>query len=102
VKPAKTYKKVTPEQMPAFVELRDVLKNFSEAPTPENLQTAVFEIGKRHPTVFPGLRDWFQALYQVLLGQDQGPRMGSFIALYGLSESTVLLDRAIAGENLAA
>ena len=102
VVPAKVYKKITPEQMPAFTELRDALKGFTGEATPENLQTLVFEIGKRHPEVFPSLRDWFQAQYQVLLGQDQGPRMGSFIALYGMSESTALLDRAIAGENLAA
>ena len=102
VVPAKVYKKITPEQMPAFSELRDALKGFTGEATPENLQTLVFEIGKRHPEVFPSLRDWFQAQYQVLLGQDQGPRMGSFIALYGMSESTALLDRAIAGENLAA
>ena len=46
-----------------------------------DLQTEVYEIGKRHP--FPELRAWFKALYEVLLGQDQGPRFGSFIALYG-------------------
>ena len=101
VKPAKVYKKATPEQMPAFVDLRDLLVSFTGEPTPENLQTAVFEIGKKYPSVFPSLRDWFQALYQVLLGQHQGPRMGSFIALYGLKESVALLNRAIAGEDLA-
>ncbi len=101
VKPAKVYKKIAPEQMPAFQELRVELASFTQAPTPENLQTLVFEVGKHHPTMFVSLRDWFQALYQVLLGQDQGPRMGSFIALYGVKETIALLDRAIAGENLA-
>ncbi len=101
VKPAKTYKKITTEQMPAFTDLRDALKNFAGDPTPEALQTEVFEVGKKHPTVFVSLRDWFQALYQVLLGQDQGPRMGSFIALYGVKESIALLERAIAGDDLA-
>jgi lysyl-tRNA synthetase, class I len=101
VKPAKVYRKIAPAQMPAFTDLRDALKNFADAPTPEILQTEVFEVGKRHPTIFASLRDWFQALYQVLLGQDQGPRMGSFIALYGVKESIALLDRAIAGEDLA-
>ena len=47
------------------------------------------------------LRDWFKALYQILLGQEQGPRMGSFIALYGVPESIRLIDRALAGESLA-
>ena len=79
--------------------------SFSEStiePTPENLQTAVFDVGKKYPGEFASLRDWFQALHQVLLGQDQGPRMGSFIAIYGVKESVALLDRAIAGDNLAA
>ena len=50
----------------------------------EAIQTVVYEVGKRHP--FPDLKSWFKALYEVLLGQSQGPRMGSFIALYGLRE----------------
>ncbi|MCH9000165.1 MAG: hypothetical protein IID48_18145, partial [Proteobacteria bacterium] len=43
----------------------------------------------------------FKALYEILLGQEQGPRMGSFMSLYGLEESRVLLRRALAGEDLA-
>jgi lysyl-tRNA synthetase class 1 len=101
VVPAKKYRKITDAEMPAFVALRDDLKAFTGDATPENLQTLAFEVGKKFPEVFPSLRDWFQAMYQVLLGQDQGPRMGSFIAIYGVKESIALLDRAIAGENLA-
>ena len=48
------------------------------------------------------LRDWFRALYEVLLGQSEGPRMGSFIALYGLAETIALIDRALAGEGVDA
>jgi lysyl-tRNA synthetase class 1 len=66
----------------------------------EDIQTAVYEVGKRHD--FEPLRDWFKALYQVLLGQDQGPRFGSFVALYGLTESIALINRALRGEDLAA
>jgi lysyl-tRNA synthetase class 1 len=44
----------------------------------------------------------FRALYEILLGQTQGPRMGSFIALYGQAESVALIRRAIAGEDLGA
>ena len=61
----------------------------------------MFEVGKRHPTTFPSLRDWFKALYQILLGQDQGPRFGSFVALFGVTESIALLDWALAGEDLS-
>ena len=51
----------------------------------EDIQHTVYEVGKRHP--FESLRDWFQALYETLLGSSQGPRMGSFIALYGIDNS---------------
>jgi lysyl-tRNA synthetase class 1 len=42
--------------------------------------------------------DWFQMLYQVLLGQERGPRFGSFVALYGLGETVALINKALAGE----
>jgi lysyl-tRNA synthetase class 1 len=55
-------------------------------------------VGKRH-ACFPDLRAWFLALYQILLGQNDGPRMGSFIALYGIPETVALIREAIAGEG---
>jgi lysyl-tRNA synthetase class 1 len=101
VKPAKVYRGIESAERPAFVDLRDALAAATGAPTPEGLQTVVYEIGKKYPEAFASLRDWFKALYQVLLGQDQGPRMGSFIALYGVTETVRLLDKALAGEDLA-
>ena len=62
----------------------------------EDLQTIVYEIGKREEFGFESLRDWFKALYQTLLGSDQGPRMGSFIALYGVENSRKLIGEALA------
>ena len=59
------------------------------------------EVGKLHQQTFPELRSWFQAKYEILLGQDQGPRMGSFIAIYGLAETISILDRVLAGEDLS-
>ena len=64
----------------------------------EDIQTQVFEVGKRHP--FESLRAWFQALYETLLGSSQGPRMGSFIALYGIDNSRRLIAEAL--ESVAA
>ena len=63
-------------------------------PAPEAIQNIVFEIGKRHP--FESLRHWFQALYETLLGSSQGPRMGSFIALYGVDNTRKLIAEALA------
>ncbi|SEC16878.1 lysine--tRNA ligase [Rhodobacter sp. 24-YEA-8] len=62
----------------------------------EALQTIVYAVGKDHG--FDPLRDWFRALYEVLLGASEGPRFGGFVALYGVSESIALIDRALAGE----
>ncbi|HCH96144.1 MAG TPA: lysine--tRNA ligase, partial [Erythrobacter sp.] len=53
-------------------------------------------IGKREEYGFASLRDWFKALYQTLLGSDQGPRMGSFIALYGVANTRQLIAEALA------
>lgn len=61
----------------------------------EEIQTIVYEIGKREEFGFGNLRDWFKALYETLLGSEQGPRMGSFIALYGIDNSRKLIGEAI-------
>jgi lysyl-tRNA synthetase, class I len=59
----------------------------------ETIQSEVYEVGKAHP--FDNLRDWFKALYETLLGTSQGPRMGSFIALYGIDNSRKLIAEAL-------
>ena len=65
----------------------------------EALQTMVFAVGTEHG--FEPLRDWFTALYEVLLGASQGPRFGGFIALYGVNETVDLIGRALAGKLVA-
>ncbi|WP_114521989.1 lysine--tRNA ligase [Altererythrobacter sp. ZODW24] len=62
----------------------------------EDLQTKVYEIGKDEQFGFENLRDWFKALYETLLGSAQGPRMGSFIALYGIGNTRKLIAEALA------
>ncbi|MCR2835161.1 lysine--tRNA ligase [Parerythrobacter lacustris] len=61
----------------------------------EDIQTIIYELGKRPEFGFENLRDWFKALYQTLLGSEQGPRMGSFIALYGIENSRSLIEEAL-------
>ena len=63
----------------------------------EAIQTEVYEVGKTHE--FENLRDWFKALYETLLGTSQGPRMGSFIALYGIANSRRLIADALAAQG---
>ena len=82
-----------------MLDLAEALKGMNASVAAEDIQTQVYEIGKRHE--FENLKDWFRCLYEVLLGQSQGPRMGSFIALYGLNELIELIERALAGEDLA-
>jgi lysyl-tRNA synthetase class 1 len=60
----------------------------------EAYQFEVYEAGKA--AGFENLRDWFKALYETLIGSSQGPRMGSFIALYGLDETRALIAGALA------
>ncbi len=99
VKPTKKYRKASPAEAAALADLATALRGKDAHASAEELQNEVYEVGKRHQ--FSELRAWFKALYEILLGQDQGPRMGSFIKLYGLDESIALLDKAARGEDLA-
>ncbi|TQM91563.1 lysine--tRNA ligase [Roseinatronobacter monicus] len=74
---------------PAYADQFDSLNE-------ELFMSVVRDTGKAHG--FDSLRDWFKVLYEVLLGSSQGPRWGSFIALYGVAETVALIDKALAGE----
>ena len=100
VRPAKKYRTASAEEAAAMTALRNELQQLPADSSADDLQNLVYEIGKTHG--FSQLRDWFKALYEVLLGQSQGPRMGSFIQLYGIAETIALIDRALAGELAAA
>ena len=80
----------------ALMALDAYLATAAEDTSAEDLQTEVYEIGKRAEFGFESLRDWFKALYQTLLGSEQGPRMGSFIALYGIANTRRLIAEALA------
>ena len=100
VKPAKQYRQPSDIERGALDQLAGVLEGLAEDSDAEAIQTAVYAVGKAHP--FENLRDWFRALYEVLFGESQGPRFGSFAALYGVRETAVLIRRALAGEDLSA
>jgi lysyl-tRNA synthetase class 1 len=86
----------TTNEVGALQALDAYLASASEDTSAEDLQTEVYEIGKREEFGFESLRDWFKALYQTLLGSEQGPRMGSFIALYGVANTRKLIAEALA------
>lgn len=100
IKPTKTFRAPTDIERAALSELAIWLESQPDDLTPETVQQEIYEIGKRHP--FPELRAWFGAMYETLLGQSQGPRMGSFIALYGRKETLTLVRKVLAGESIAA
>ena len=94
VRPAKRYRVPNETERAALADLAETLRGMDPGATAETIQDAVFEVGKRHP--FPALRDWFACLYQVLLGQPEGPRFGGFVALYGVAETIALIEAALA------
>jgi lysyl-tRNA synthetase class 1 len=79
----------------ALAALDEELAGTADDATPEELQNIVYEIGKDPHYGFEQLRDWFRALYETLLGSSQGPRMGSFIALYGVANTRALIAEAL-------
>ena len=93
---APTLKRRVPEghEVDALKDLDAELAKLAPDTPGDTIQNVVFEVGKRHP--FESLRHWFQALYETLLGSSQGPRMGSFIALYGVENSRRLIEEALA------
>jgi lysyl-tRNA synthetase class 1 len=99
VKPQKRYRAATEKERAALEALATALDAMAGERNPETVQNAVYAIGKSFE--FEPLRDWFKALYEVLFGQTQGPRFGSFAALFGCAETASLIRRALAGEFLA-
>ena len=97
--PNKKYKLIDRNIEFVFIDLKNTLYNIRNNLSPEEIQKEVYEVGKRNN--FKNLRDFFKLLYQVLLGQEEGPRLGSFIALYGTEKTIKLIDRALNKEDLS-
>ena len=95
VKPNKVFRAPTETEREALADLDRRLAALPVDADGETIQTEVYTVGKSHD--FANLRDWFTGLYQVLLGQDQGPRFGSFVALFGITETRALIEKALGG-----
>ena len=108
VLPTKRFREPTDAERAALIDLRDALSQLASDDTHEKIQEVVYEIGRREPFLDksgkskgkdgkPGVSlDWFNMLYQVLLGQEKGPRFGSFVAVYGLENTVGMIDGALA------
>ncbi len=104
--PTKKFREPEPVERAALMDLRDALSQLPADATAERIQDVVYEIGRREPFLDhkkkakdgkPGVSlDWFNLLYQVLLGQEKGPRFGSFVAVYGLQNTVEMIDGALA------
>ncbi len=95
VKPTRAWRLPDEHERAAILDLAARLRGHEGSRDPEELQAIVYAVGKAHG--FEPLRDWFRALYEVLLGASEGPRFGGFVALYGVEETLALIDRALAG-----
>ena len=96
VRPTKTYRLPTETEGKHITALLAAFDALADDAPAEDIQSAVYATGKA--AGYENLRDWFQCLYQVLLGQSEGPRMGSFFALYGRAKTRLLLTDALAGK----
>jgi len=106
VLPDKKFREPTDAERAALIDLRDALSQLAADTPAEDIQNVVYEVGRREPFLDekkkakdgkPGVSlDWFNMLYQVLLGQEKGPRFGSFVAVYGLQNTVDMIDGALA------
>jgi lysyl-tRNA synthetase, class I len=106
VAPTKKFREPTDRERAALQDLRDALSRMPADASAEDIQNVVYEIGRREPFLDPVKKgkdgrpgvslDWFNMLYQVLLGQEKGPRFGSFVAVYGVPNAVAMIDGALA------
>jgi lysyl-tRNA synthetase, class I len=108
VLPQKSYREPEPAERAALIDLREALSQLPPDASAEQIQEVVYEVGRREPFLDktgkiktkdgkPGVAlEWFNMLYQVLLGQEKGPRFGSFVAVYGLKNTIDMIDGALA------
>ena len=95
--PNKKYLKIDKENKIIFEDLYQLLINIDKKSTSEEIQTEIYEIGKKHN--FSNLREFFKLIYQVLLGQNQGPRLGSFIKVFGIDKTCDLIQKTLNQKN---
>jgi lysyl-tRNA synthetase class 1 len=110
VRPAKSYRIADEVEREALEKLSAMLAELPAGASAENIQTAIYDVARPIPRYQdlkakgatperPGVsNDWFNMLYQILLGESRGPRFGSFVALYGIAETRKLIADALTGE----
>ena len=94
LKPNKKYRKPNDKEKKALQDLVKRLKNCKEPMDPEEIQTIVYSVGKDNGYK-ENLREWFKVIYEVIFGDQDGPRMGFFISFFGIKESIELINKYI-------
>jgi lysyl-tRNA synthetase class 1 len=94
VKPNKKYRKPNDKEKKALQDLVKRLKDCKKQMDPEAIQTIVYSVGKENGYK-ENLREWFKAIYEIIFGDQDGPRMGFFISFFGIKESIELINKYI-------
>ena len=94
VKIHKKYRSANELEKKALLELTQEIQKMPEGLSPEEMQTIVFTVGKNYYAK-EELRNWFKAIYEVVFGDEQGPRMGSFICFFGKQETIDLINNSL-------
>ncbi len=94
VKPKKKYRKPNEKEKKALKDLVKRLKDCKDQADPEAIQTIVYAVGKDNGYQ-ENLREWFKAIYEIIFGDQDGPRMGFFISFFGIKESIELINKYI-------
>jgi len=90
IKQKKQYKKPNIDEKIALQALIKTLENCNDKMTPEEIQTKIYSVGKENG-YSENLRDWFKLIYEVVFGDENGPRMGFFISFFGVKETKQLI-----------
>ena len=94
VKPNKKYRKPNEKEKKALQDLVKRLENCKDQTNPEAIQTIVYSVGKDNGYQ-ENLREWFKAIYEIIFGDQNGPRMGFFISFFGIKETIGLINKCI-------
>jgi len=94
VKPKKKYRKPNEKEKKALQSLIKKLTDCKSEANPEEIQTIVYSVGKENGYK-DNLREWFKAIYEIIFGDQDGPRMGFFISFFGIKETIELINKSI-------
>ena len=98
IHPQKQYKIPNDEIRQCLKELKTSLDSLTQHDG-VTIQNCLYDTYRASPYKDKNSKDWFSMLYQVLLGQREGPRLGSFIAFYGVEATVSLIDDALKREG---